>query len=292
MSQTLTGSRVAALTLYRDEYIAGFERGGSRLRYNVTTEYMKQGNAVVFLVADSGSATAVTRGSDGLYPARVNNNNQTTLTLADATDLPRMNGFDIFRSQGPQREIMYKTSWEVINRAVDDKIITALATGTLTLSNTSSTDALGMFNHAVTALGNNFAGPKVLGDVTALVTPGFYQNLMKTKEFTNNQYVRELKLEDGTPTPFERTAFQKVDIVVHYGLTNAGADNEQCYMFHKNALGHAIDKESWEPSMGYNDEQDYSWCRSTVYHAASKLQNTGIIRMLHNGSEYATTTVA
>jgi hypothetical protein len=105
--------------MYRDEYVAGFERGGSRLRMNVTTEYMKQGNAVVFLVADSGSATAVTRGSDGLYPARVNNNNQTTLTLADATDLPRMNGFDIFRSQGAQREIMYKTSQDVISRSVD-----------------------------------------------------------------------------------------------------------------------------------------------------------------------------
>lgn len=292
MSQTLTGSRVAPQTMYRDEYIAGFERSGSLLRTAVTTEYMKQGNAVVFLVADSGSATAVTRGSDGLYPARVNNNNQTTLTLADATDLPRMNGFDIFRSQGPQREIMYKTSWDVISRAVDDKVIEALGTGTLTLSNTSSTDALGMFNHAVTALGNNFAGPKMVGDVTALVSPSFYQNLLKTKEFVNSKYVREVKLPDGTPTPFEMEVFQRVNIIVHYGLTNAGADNEQCYMFHKDAVAHALDKDSWEPMMGYNEEQDYSWCRATVYHAAAKLQNSGIIRMLHNGSEYGTTTVA
>lgn len=292
MSQLLTGSRVAELTLYRDEYIKGFERGGSVLRNAVTTEYMKQGNAVVFLVADSGNATAVTRGSDGLYPARVNNNNQITLTLADATDLPRMNGFDIFRSQGPQREIMYKTSWDVISRTVDDKIITGLSTGTLTLSNTSSTDALGMFNHAITALGVNNAGPKQVGDVTALVTPSFYQNLLKTKEFMNNNYVREVKLPDGTPTPFEVDVFQKVQIIVHNGLTNSGADNEQCYFFHKDAIGHAIDKESWEPNMGYNDEQDYSWCRATVYHAAAKLQNSGIIRVLHNGTEYGTTTVA
>ena len=292
MSQTLTGSRSAPQTMYRDEYIAGFERRGSLLRTAVTTEHIKQGNAVVFLVADSGNATAVTRGSDGLYPARVNNNNQVTLTLADATDLPRKNGFDIFRDQGNQREIMFRGSWDTISRAVDDKIIAGLATGTLTMSKTSSVDALGLFNHAVVALGNNFAGPKQIGDVTAVVTPGFYQNLLKTKEFTNSEYVREVKLPDGTPTPYEVKVFQGVQIIVHYGLTNAGADNEQCYMFHKDAIGHAIDKESWEPMMGYDEEQDYSWVRSTVYHAASKLQNSGIIRMLHNGAEYSTTTVA
>lgn len=293
MAQTLTGSRVAPQTMYRDEYIAGFERSGSRLRYNVTTEHMKQGNAVVFLVADSGNATAVTRGSDGLYPARVNNNNQVTLTMADATDLPRMNGFDIFRSQGAQREIMYKTSWDVISRAVDNQIYSALDTGTLTLSNTSSTDALGMFTHAMTALGNNFAGPKEEGDVTALLSPAMYNNLLKTKEFMNNNYVREVKLPDGIPTSMAKTqVFMGADVLVYYGVTNAGADNERCYFFHKKAVGHAIDKESWEPQMGYNEEQNYSWCRATVYQAAAKLQNSGIIRVLHNGAAYATTTVA
>ena len=292
MSQTLTGTRIAPQTMYREEYIRGFERAGSRLRNNVTTEYMKQGNAVVFLVADSGSATAVTRGSDGLYPARVNNNNQTTLTLADATDLPRMNGFDIFSSQGPQREIMYQTSWDVISRAVDDKIIDALETGTVGTGNTASTDALGLFNHGVTILGNNFAGPKMIGDVTALVTPAFYQNLLKTKEFTDTRYVKEVKLPDGTPTPFEQEVFQRCDIIVHYGLTGAGTSAESCFLFHKNAVAHAIDKDSWEPMMGYNDEQNYSWVRATVYHAAAKLQNSGIVRMLHDGSGYASTTVA
>ena len=291
MSQTLTGSRTASMTLYRDEYIAGFERGGSLLRNTVTTEFMKQGASIVFLVADSGSATAVTRGSDGLYPARVNNNNQTTLTLVDKTDLPRMNGFDIFTSQGPQREIMFKTSQMVIGRTVDDQILTALDTGTLGTSAAASTDALGMFFHALTALGNNNAGIVMPGDLTAVISTGFYANLLKTKEFTSKEYVNIERLVNGIPQPIRMEQFCGVNIIVHNGVSGAGGASEKCFMFHKNAVGHAIDKENFNPTFGFNEEQNYSWVRCSAYMAAAKLQNTGILEMLHDGSAYATATV-
>jgi len=291
MSQTLTGSRTANMTMYRNEYIAGFERGGSLLRNCVTTEHMKQGNAVVFLVADSGSATAVTRGSDGLYPARVNNNNQTTLTLVDKSDLPRMNDFDIFSSQGPQREIMFKTSQQVIGRTVDDQILTALDGGTLGTDAAASNDALGMFFHALTALGNNNAGLEQDGDLTAVVSTAFYANLLKTKEFANREYVDVPKLVNGMPTPMRMERFIGVNILRHNGLSGVGTSSEKCFMFHKNAIGHAIDKETFNPVFGFNEEQNYSWVRCTAYMAAAKLQNTGIMQMLHDGSAYTQATV-
>ncbi len=291
MSQTLTGSRVALMTMYRDEYIAGFERGGSLLRKCVTTEYMKKGNAVVFLVADTGSATANNRGSDGLYPARVNNNNQTTLTLSDYTDLPRMNDFDIFSSQGPQRAIMFKGSQIVIGRAVDDLILTALDTGTLGNSASASTDALGMFYHGIAALGYGNALDMTGGDLTLVCSVGFYANLAKTKEFVNIQYVEEKRLVNGIPTPMKFTRFMGVNIIVHNGISGAGTASEKCFMFHRDAVGHAIDKDTFNPLFGFNEEQNYSWVRCTTYQAAAKLQNGGIIQLLHDGSAYATTTV-
>lgn len=291
MSQTLTGTRTAPHTMYRDEYIAGFERGGSLLRNCVTTEYMKSGSSIVFLVADSGSATAVTRGSDGLYPARTNNNNQTTLTLVDKTDLPRMNDFDIFTSQGPQREIMFKTSQDVIARTVDDQILTALDTGTLGTAAAASNDALGMFYHALTALGNNNAGVVMPGDLTAVVSTAFYANLLKTKEFVNRDYVDVPKLVNGMPVPMKFEQFIGVNIIRHNGLSGVGGAAEKCFMFHKGAVGHAIDKDTFNPIFGYNEEQNYSWVRCSAYMASAKLQNSGIIQMLHDGSSYATTTV-
>lgn len=291
MSQTLTGSRTALMTTYRQEYIAGFERGGSLLRNCVTTEHMKQGNSVVFLVADTGSATPSTRGSDGLYPARVNNNNQTTLTLADFTDLPRMNDFDIFSSQGPQREIMFKGSQIVIGRKVDDLILEALDTGTLGTSATASTDSLGMFLHAQTALENNNAGQLNEGDLTAVVSPAFFANLAKTKEFNNSDYVEEKIMVNGVPSALRFRRFYGVNIIKHSGISGVGTNAEKCFMFHKNAVGHAIDKETFNPMFGFNEEQNYSWVRCSSYMAAAKLQNTGIMQMYHDGSTYAQATV-
>lgn len=291
MAQTITGTRNANMTMYRDEYIAGFERGGSLLRNCVTTEYMQKGNSVVFLVADSGNATAVTRGSDGLYPARSNNNNQVTLQLIDQTDLTRMNDFDIFSSQGPQREIMFKTSQDVIARSVDDQIITALDAGTLGANTTADTDALGNFYKGLTILGNNNAGVKAPGDVTALVSQGFYANLLKTKEFATKEYVDVAKLVNGIPTPIKMEQFMGVNIIVHTGLSGNGTSSEKCFMFHKGALGHAIDKNTFNPEMDFNREQNYSWVRCSAYMAAKLLQNTGVVQILHDASSYAPVTV-
>ena len=66
---------------YRQEVIAGFEVNQSLLRDSVTTEAVIKGNEAVFLVGDSGGATAVTRGVNGLIPSRPDNLTQNTATL-------------------------------------------------------------------------------------------------------------------------------------------------------------------------------------------------------------------
>lgn len=118
---------------YRDEVIAGFEQRQSLLRNTVTTEAVIKGNQAVFLVADSGDATATTRGVNGMIPARADTNAQNTATLLEQHDLVRKTRFNIFASQGNQRQIMQETSMGVINRKIDDDIITTLNTGTVTL---------------------------------------------------------------------------------------------------------------------------------------------------------------
>jgi len=291
MSQTLTGSRTAPQTMYRDEYIAGFERGGSLLRKFVTTEHMKKGSSIIFLVADTGSATAVTRGSDGYYPSRVNNNNQTTLTLEDFTDLPRMNDFDIFTSQGPQRKIMFEGSQAVIARKTDDLILTALDTGTQGVAAAATTDALGMFMSALTILGNAHAGVVKDGDVTAVVTPAFFTNIGKTKEFSSSEYVDMKFMVNGIPSTQRVLRFLGVNLILNTGISGIAGAAEKCFMFNKSSIGHALDKEQFNPQFGFNEEQNYSWTRCTTYQAAGNIQNTGIVEMLHDASGYAAASV-
>ncbi len=105
---------------YRQEFIAQFEQRQSLLRDTVTTEAVVKGNQAVFLVAGSGGATAVTRGVNGLIPARADNLAQPTATLQEWHDLSRKTNFNVFASQGNQRAIMQSTTMGVLNRQGED----------------------------------------------------------------------------------------------------------------------------------------------------------------------------
>lgn len=68
---------------YRQELVATFEEGTSWLRQTTVTEAVIKGNQATFLVAGSGDASAVTRGINGLIPARADDMTQLTATLTE-----------------------------------------------------------------------------------------------------------------------------------------------------------------------------------------------------------------
>jgi hypothetical protein len=76
-------SETAFQTAYRQEFIHGFEFRQSQLRACTVRETVVKGNTATFLVADSGSATATTRGVNGLIPARADNLSQPAATLQE-----------------------------------------------------------------------------------------------------------------------------------------------------------------------------------------------------------------
>jgi len=55
-------------------------------------------------------------------------------------------------------------------------------------------------------------------------------------------------------------------------------------MYHKNAIGHAVNTGDLQSLIGYNEEQDYSWARASAFLGAKLLQNTGVCVMNHDGS--------
>jgi hypothetical protein len=283
-------AETAFQTQYRDEFVAGFEQHQSLLRDTVTTEAVIKGNSAVFLVADSGSADATTRGVNGLITARADNLTQNTCTLTEWHDLVRKTGFNVFASQGNQREIMQKTSMAVINRKIDDLIIDELDTTTVTIGSTSTIPDVALFQHARVKLSN--ASVPWDSNITLLCQPSFLSYLEEAPEFASAEYVEVRPYAGSDQNPSWRDKpmaykWRNTLLVEHPNLPGKATSSEKSFLFHKSAIGHAIDMGGLQTPVGYDEEQDYSYARCSAFMGAKLLQAAGVVEITHDGSARA-----
>lgn len=267
---------------YRQEAIMGFEQGMSLLGSAVTTEAEFKGNQATFLVADSGGAVARTRGVNGLIPSRADNLNQYTATLVENHDLVRRTGFNIFASQGDGRRIMQDTSRKVINKAIDQDILGELANGTLT-TGAAVTASLALVTKVETILGNNEVDMEEEDNLFFVASPAFRAYLRQIPEWTKGSYVEVKNLAGAIRTYYRQWGF---NWIFHPKIVGKGTNAEQCFAFHRAAIGHATNTGGMQALAGYHEEQDYSWARTTVFMGSKVLQNNGIVKVVHDGSAY------
>ena len=273
---------------YRQEFIAGFEQLQSLLRDFVTTEAVIKGNQATFLVADSGGATAVTRGVNGLIPARGDNLTQPVATLIEWHDLVRKTDFNVFASQGNQRAIMQQTCMGVINRKIDQDIIAELNTGTQETAAMAAILGVDDLLHAKAILGNNDVPWD--NNLCALISPSFESYLMTDANWSSRDYIQNGPFENADPAWRDRPQAYRwlgMNFVVHPNLPGAGTATEINFVFHKSAIGHAYNADNLEARAGYDEEQDYSWARCSIYMGSQLLQNSGVVRLLHDASGHA-----
>lgn len=261
------------------------------MRATCTQEAVIKGNEAVFLVADSGSAVAKTRGINGLIPARADNLTQNTATLIEYHDLVRKTNFNIFASQGDQRRIMQMTSMGVINRRIDDTVIAVLDTATNQTGNTAQIATLDEVVYARTVLGNNLVDLTDEDNLFALVTPAFEGYMLQIPEFASADYV-DVKPLTGPARRFRR--WGGFNWMVHGRLTNSvgaggSGSSEQCYFYHRDGLGCAVNKDGIDAPVGYDEEQAYSYARTSIDIGAVMLQQAGVVQVLHDGSAYVAT---
>ena len=273
---------------YRQEFIAGFEQKVSLLRETVTTEAVIKGNQAIFLVADSGTATAVTRGVNGLIPARNDNNTQNTCTLTEWHDLVRKSGFNVFASQGNQRAIMQMTSMGTLNRKIDDQIITELNTGTVTIGSSTTIPSVSLFQNGRVKLSN--ASVPWDSNISLVCQPAFLAYMEQAPEFANAQYVELRPYAGQNPSWRDKPMayrWRNALIVEHPNLPGKGTSSEKSFLFHKTAIGQAADTAGLQTPVGYNDEQDYSFARASMDMGAVLLQNAGVVVITADGSARA-----
>ena len=273
---------------YRQEFIQAFEQHQSLLRETVTTEAVIKGQQAVFLVAGSGSASAVTRGINGRILARNDSLTQNTATLAEWHDLVRKTAFNVFASQGNQRAVMQMTTMAVLNRKIDELIINELNNGTVTIGSSTTVPNVSLFQNGRVKLSN--AAVPWDSNVTLLCQPSFLAYLEQAPEFANAQYVDVRPYAGSDPSWRDKPQAYKWRnclIVEHPNLPGKGTSSEKNFLFHKSAIGHAMDTAGLQSPVGYDREQDYSWARASAFMAAKLLQNTGVVSITADGSAYA-----
>lgn len=275
----------AAQIQYRQEFIAGFEQDLSKFRATATTEAVFKGNQAVFLVADSGSATAVTRGVNGLIPGRADNLTQNTATLQEWHDKVVKTSFNIFESQSNQRRIMQETSRHVINRKIDDLLIAELSTASTT-TGTSATASLALFAKAKGILGKNDVNVDDENNIFCAISPAAEQYLLQVKEYASRDYVQVSPF--GSPAmggpSIQVTRWMGINFFVSNRLSGRTTSTEKCLMWHRNAIGYAVNTGEIMSEIGYNPENDYSFARTTVYAGPKLLQSSGVVIVNHDGS--------
>lgn len=234
-------------------------------------------------MADSGSGTATTRGVNGLIAARADNLNQYSATLVEWHDLTRKTDFNVFASQGDGRRIMQETSMAVINRKIDDDILSALSASTTTIA-TAAPASLANVIRARTKLGNNAVAIDETDNMFAVVSPAYMGYLLQMPEFVNSQWV-DVKPLTGPAMKLMRWA--GFNWIESPRISGIGTAAEYVYFFHRNAVGHAVNVGEIDAKAGFDEEQKYSWARTSIYMGNKLLQTTGAVKVTHDGSAYA-----
>ncbi len=272
----------AAVTQYRQAFVDQFEGKASIFRTATTKESVIKGNTATFLVAGSGTDTAVTRGTNGQIPYGNPTNSQLSATLVEKHAPYELTGFNIFASQGDQKAIMRQSSMNVINRDIDLVCLAELANATID-TGAYAPASFAMIQKAKGYLANNDVPVEEADNMFAVISGGFMALLEQMTEFSSSDYV-DVKPLVGPARKMLR--FSGVNWMVSPRVTGVGTSTELCYMFHRSALGYAVNVGEDSIHIGYDEKQDTSWSRATVFHGAKILQNTGIVQLKHDGSGF------
>ena len=265
-------------TQFRKETVKGFEKDDSYLAMTTTMEHSVKGNQATFLIADSGGASAVTRGNNGRIPARHGNRTQVTCVLEEWHDKAEVTDFNVESAQGDERKLMQEETRAVINRKRDELIRTALGAATTTWGS-AAVPTLTLITKARTILRNNSAGK---GDIYAAITPAFHGYLMGLNEFTSADYIQDKKFEGVSKD--QAFSWYGTNWIVDEELDGVGTNSATCFMYNRAAIGSAMHKDSIDTFAGYNKEDGYSFCRCSVHMGVKLLQNNGVIKMLSDDS--------
>ncbi|MBL0935516.1 MAG: hypothetical protein IBJ07_12300 [Rhizobiaceae bacterium] len=262
---------------YRDEWIHEFQRGETYLKDTVSKETIIQGHSSATWAIAGQSSGMTERGANGLIPTRNATDRQVSAQLKEKHSLENQTNFNVFTSQGGKlRAVMQHRSRMDAAREIDDEIIRALSTATNEYN--SGTAITMTFDRIVDIVSELWEG-NVDERVTFLHTPKSWARLLKMQTFTSSDYVDRKPLMADAPRPL---MFANAWHMMHNGLVGRTSNAAKMFVYAKSAVGHALATDEIKVAAGYNEEQDYSWDRATIYHRAVILQQAGVLEVTHD----------
>lgn len=264
-------------TIYGKEFVSAYEQKMSYLRGTVTTEGDIKGNTFVFIV-EGVADTAVTRGANGNIPYASDDQSSATCTLNEYHHLARKNNFQIASSSVPQRLSMQRRGVNSINSKTDALILTELATTTYAANGGVAIAGLTIAGllEACAILDQN--GVPDDGERYGLLSPKAWAQAMKINQFSSGDWVSDKPFMKYT----QWRNWNGVKWARHPFMTGVGTASSSNFVYHKMAVGHGLNMGEMVTKVGQNDEQDYSWARTSAYQGAKALQVGGIVKILHN----------
>jgi Phage capsid protein len=121
--------------------------------------------------------------------------------------------------------------------------------------------------------------------LSMLITPDAEKQLLRVAAFTSADFVTEkplLTAGGGSESPAGYYNYLGTKIIVMNGLPGAGTSTAECLLYHRDAVGHACNSDDVQVEADYDKKQDSSWSRTTAYHGALLLQNSGVVRVRHD----------
>jgi hypothetical protein len=270
----------ADIALYDSEMVGAFQRKKSFLRETTTTRGTEKGGTFIFDVYGDRADTAVSRGANGDIPYAGTSQSQVTLTMEEWHAAKEKNNFNIFKGQADQKRTMQEEVVYIANRKMDAQIITALEAAT-TVNTVAVSATYDFVMAAIVNLAQNDAGE---GKITAVITPAFFGNLGKIKEFSSADFV-DSKMFSAKPME-RKFMWCGIEWIIHTGLTGMGTAAETCFMYNSAAIGHALGNGTVKHEADYEAKHDRSWARSTFYGGGKLLQNSGVIKLSHLGTGF------
>jgi hypothetical protein len=119
-----------------------------------------------------------------------------------------------------------------------------------------------------------------------LCQPSFLAYLEQAPEFASADYI-DVKPYAGQQNPSWRDKpmayrWRNCLIIEHPNLTGQGTSSEKSWMYHKSAVGHAVNTGGMSTAVGYDDEQDYSYARCSIFMGSVLMQSAGVVEITHN----------
>lgn len=268
---------------YRREFIGAFNTSVTFLKDRATPESMDMGRSAVFDVAPVGGRMQ-TRSIDGRIPRTTVADTQITCTLAEHVKKFEVTDFEAFTSQSDERAKMNHRIMESVNQEMDFNILTELGNASTSFSASAAPITLDTATRVIAQLAANQV-PINPNDVTFVVSPYLEAKLQNIQGYASQDYVSTRPLETGG-NQFQNQVMMKrwlnVSWITHPNLVGVGTASCTCFIWHRRALGVAAPSNQVRYSAGYDDQDHYHYASATLKAGTKILQNTGILKFLHN----------